>query len=184
MSNLLFCKQNLSILLLIDAQEKLFNAMPEAAREATLATWELLLDAAKALTIPIFYSEQYPQGLGETLPSLQARLLDLPRGHCADKTCFSAEALWTFPKERPQVVLLGLESHICVLQTALALRHQGKSVFVVEDAVLSRKEFNKNNAIARMRQAGVLVTSSESLLFEWLEDAKHPAFRDFSKRLR
>ncbi len=184
MSKLLFCKEKLSTLLLIDAQEKLLQAMPEGAQAATLATWELLLDAAKALTIPIFYSEQYPQGLGQTLPSLQARLLDLPRGHYCDKTCFSAETLWQLPKERPQVVLLGLESHICVLQTALALFNQGKSVFVVEDAVLSRKEFNKNNAITRMRQAGVIITSAESLLFEWLEDAKHPAFRDFSKRLR
>lgn len=184
MSKLLFCKENLSTLLLIDAQEKLFQAMPEAAREAALATWELLLDAAKALNVPIFYSEQYPQGLGETLPSLQARLLDLPTSQHCDKTCFSAEAIFQLPKDRPQVVLLGLESHICVLQTALALSSQGRSVFVVEDAVLSRKEFNKNNAIARMRQAGVIITSAESLLFEWLEDAKHPAFRAFSKRLR
>jgi nicotinamidase-related amidase len=184
MSKFLSTQASLANLLLIDAQEKLFNAMPEAERAAVLTVWELLLDAAKALAVPIFYSEQYPQGLGQTLPTLQGRLLDIGSGQYCDKTCFSAEHAFALPKVRPQVVLMGMESHICVLQTALAFLTQGKTVFVVEDGVLSRKVFNKNNAMARMRQAGVMITSAESVLFEWLEDAKHPEFRAFSKRLR
>jgi nicotinamidase-related amidase len=74
-----------------------------------------------------------------------------------------------------------MEAHICVLQTALALLAQGFQVFVVEDAICSRTQQNQDNALQRLRQAGVIITNTESVLFEWLSDAKHPEFRTLSK---
>ncbi|MFW5427315.1 MAG: isochorismatase family protein, partial [Methylophagaceae bacterium] len=82
---------------------------------------------------------------------------------------------------RRQVILTGMEAHICVLQTALALLAQGFEVFVVEDAICSRTQQNQDNALQRLRQAGVIITNTESVLFEWLSDAKHPKFRTLSK---
>jgi len=82
---------------------------------------------------------------------------------------------------RRQVILTGMEAHICVLQTALALLAQGFQVFVVEDAVCSRSQQNQDNAMQRLRQAGVIITNAESVLFEWLADAKHPQFKALSQ---
>jgi nicotinamidase-related amidase len=101
------------------------------------------------------------------------------------KTSFSCcEApgfLGTLDRERrPQVVLCGMEGHVCVLQTALELHELGWQVFVVEDAVCSRSPVHQGNALERMRQAGVIATNTESVLFEWLRDASHSQFRAVS----
>ena len=85
---------------------------------------------------------------------------------------------------RNQIILAGMEAHVCVLQTALDLHATGMQVFVVEDAVCSRRMRNKTNALARLRQAGVIVTNAESLLFEWLRDARHEHFKKISELIR
>ena len=83
-----------------------------------------------------------------------------------------------------QVIVTGIEAHVCVLQTALELHSQGKTVFVVEDAVCSRDEANRQNGLARLRQAGVIVTNTESVLFEWLRDARHEKFKEVTSLIK
>lgn len=170
-------------LVVIDVQQRLLSAMPEAARAPLIKQVGVLIQASNALDIPIAITEQYPKGLGPTEPELLA----LSTATSAiEKTCFScADADGFMSTLRAShcrsVILTGMEAHICVLQTALALQAQGFQVFVVEDAVSSRTLENKNNALQRLRQAGVIITNTESVLFEWLADAKHAEFRTLSK---
>jgi nicotinamidase-related amidase len=166
-----------SALVVIDIQERLASAM--AARERVVRAAAFLLDAATRLEIPILVTEQYPRGLGATVAELAAKL---PEG-CArrEKTAFSARAV--LPLARPQVVIAGMEAHVCVLQTALELAGAGYEVFVAEDAVCSRSEDNCRNALERLRASGVVVTNAESVVFEWLRDASHPQFRALSKMI-
>jgi nicotinamidase-related amidase len=132
--------------------------------------------------VPAIATEQYPRGLGPTDPAVAAAL---PEGTpLLDKTCFAcggdeAFRLALAAAERRQVVLAGMEAHVCVLQTALLL-HGDYQVFVVEDAVCSRNPDHHRNAMERLRQAGVTVTNTESVLFEWLRDAAHAQFKAVS----
>ena len=104
------------------------------------------------------------------------------------KTTFSCCAEPTFCRQltsdRPQIILAGMEAHICILQTALQLKEQGHQVFVVEDAIISRDSANKANAIARLREAGITITSTESVVFEWLGKAEGDAFKQISRLIR
>jgi nicotinamidase-related amidase len=100
---------------------------------------------------------------------------------CCGNDQFCATAL---EEERKQFILTGMETHVCVLQTAFELQQRGFQPFVVADAVCSRSGRNRRIALQRMREAGITVTSTESVLFEWLRDATHPQFRTISKMLR
>lgn len=167
-----------SALVVIDIQERLAAVMP--AREAVVRATGILLEAAARLDVPVLLTEQYPKGLGSTVPEVACKL---PGGSPRmEKTCFSACA--ALPLTRPQVVLAGMEAHVCVLQTALELAAAGREVFVVADAVCSRTEANSSNALARLRAAGVTITNTESVVFEWLRDASHEHFRALSKLIR
>jgi nicotinamidase-related amidase len=150
----------------------------------------ILAQAANMLAVPVIVTEQYPQGLGGTL---QAIIDHLTKHKAIEKTAFSAVAEPKFSqklhRDLPQIVLTGMEAHICVLQTALDLVQAGKQVFVVEDAVISRNNFNqiganKANAIARLRDAGCVITNVESVVFEWLSNANHAAFKAVSQLIR
>jgi nicotinamidase-related amidase len=169
-----------SLLVTIDIQERLVAAMPEAAASGVLHNAGILLQAAGRLGIPVLATAQYPKGLG---PMHEAVRAHLPAGTPVfDKTSFSCCAADAFmaavaASGRRQAVLMGMETHVCVLQTAAGLRHAGVEVFVVEDAVCSRTEANRQNGLARLRQAGIAVTNTESVLFEWLGDARHPDFK-------
>ena len=172
-----------SVFIMIDMQQGLISAMPNDVAIATVKNTQRLLTAATTLDIPIMVTEQYPQGLGATVTEL-AELIDSE--NVIEKTSFSCAKVRTFMKRlddmgRKQVVLAGMESHICVLQTALDFLAQGFHVYVVEDAICSRDSNNKANAIHRMRDLGVNVTNMESVLFEWLGDAAHPQFKALSK---
>jgi nicotinamidase-related amidase len=167
-----------SALVVIDVQERLASAM--AARASVVRAIGILLEAAARLDIPVFVTEQYPKGLGSTVPELATKLP--PGAARIEKTAFSACA--ALPLTRPQVVLAGMEAHVCVLQTALELVAAGRQVFVVGDAVCSRAEANYANALARLQDAGVMVTNTESVLFEWLRDAANEHFRSLSKLIR
>lgn len=177
------CEQQRSQLVIVDVQERLAAAMPADAMADVEHNIGILLTAANQLNIPTLHSEQYPKGLGPTLPGLQQQL-----NEPVEKTCFSCTAADDFATrldpQRPQVILCGIEAHICVLQTAIGLMEQGYQVFVVEDGVCSRQDSNKRNVLARLRQAGVQVSNTESVLFEWLRDASHPEFRSLSKLIR
>ncbi|WP_455379964.1 hydrolase [Acidihalobacter prosperus] len=177
------CRSNHSHLLLIDLQSKLLNAVPEVERRRTVHNAGILLRASQLLGIPMLVSEQYPRGLGSTDPQLSKLLTpDIP---VIEKTSFSCCNVPNYKNQlqsttRDQTVLAGIEAHICVLQTALDLAALGKQVFVVEDAICARDPMNKTNAVARLRQAGVIVTNTESVVFEWLNDASHPQFKSVS----
>jgi len=181
------CQADHSQLLIIDVQEKLAGAMPHDVLANVLRSHRILLQACRSLGIPVLHTEQYPQGLGHTHSDLTA-LLD-GQAPAFTKTCFSscaASGIETHlaDRTRNQVVITGMETHICVLQTCMQLLEQGKQVFVVQDGVCSRDKANYKNALARMRQAGAIITNRESVLFEWLVDASHPQFRELSKLIR
>jgi isochorismate hydrolase len=148
---------------------------------------KLLLRACELLNVPVTASEQYPAGLGPTEPSVAE---SLPASTWRiEKTCFSCFEADGFAdhvaaQKRDQVVLAGMEAHICVLQTAVHLKAAGYRVYVVEDAVCSRKLENYQNALERLRQSGIMVTSTESVVFEWLGDSRHAQFKTISQLLR
>jgi nicotinamidase-related amidase len=173
-----------SQLLVVDVQERLVPAMePERPFVAACAT---LLRAADALEIPAIASEQYPKGLGRTVPEL-ADLV--PQPHRYEKMEFSCYANMGIRQalagvNRSQVVLAGIEAHVCVLQTALNLTAAGNAVFVVTDATASRRPESREVAFRRMAGAGVTLVTLEMVLFEWLRSAADPEFRAVSKLIR
>jgi nicotinamidase-related amidase len=93
--------------------------------------------------------------------------------NCVDEPVFER----CLVKSRPQIFIMGMEAHICVLQTALSLLDKGKDVFIVEDAIVSRNILNKQNAINRLRQAGCIITTTESVVFEWIKSADNEVFK-------
>ena len=169
-----------SQLLVIDLQERLLPAIHEHERLLTNVIW--LIGAAQKVGVPVAAVEQYPKGLGRTVRKVRALL---PDGAIAPKVRFSAVAahcLSGLPgSDRAQIVLVGIETHVCLLQTALELMEEGKEVYVVADCVGSRRESDRELALARMRQEGARIVSREMVVFEWLGDAGTPLFRDVSK---
>jgi nicotinamidase-related amidase len=184
-ASLALCHARTSQLLVIDVQERLAAHMPESDLRRTIANVNRLIDTARLLEVPIILTEQYAKGLGPTVAQVRAHLPeDLP---ATEKTSFSCCSAAGFERElirdenRKQLVLVGMESHVCVLQTAAGLQHWGYQVFVVGDAVCSRDPENRRLALARMAQAGIQVLATESVAFEWLGDASHAQFRAVSR---
>ncbi len=182
----LLCQAEQSVLLVIDIQQRLASAMPDQALQAVIKHTGWLLQAAELLNIPVIRTEQYPKGLGETLDDVRQHIQQETR---LEKTCFSCCGASGFEQSlqqsgRKQIVIAGMESHVCVLQTAMELKVKGYAVFVVSDAVCSRDKHNHKNALRRMEQAGVVISNTESVLFEWLRDAQHPHFKAISKLVR
>ena len=174
-----------SQLLILDIQERLAGAMPEADMAQMLKVSQRLLEAAQLLGIPVLHTEQYPRGLGPTVQSLASAMNASPAHF--EKTsfsCCSATGFTERAKQRQQIIICGMETHVCVLQTALELHAQGKTVFVVEDGVISRDPEHKRNALRRMAAQGIIISNNESVLFEWLRDAKHEHFKTLSALLR
>jgi nicotinamidase-related amidase len=177
-------ERNQSLLLIVDIQEKLAPAIHDGA--AAIANNKRLLAAAEQLGVPVFVSEQYVRGLGPTVAELQALLAGAER---FEKTHFSCtrepgvlERLAT--RGRRQIIVTGMETHVCVLQTALGLLAAGYAVFLVEDAASSRTPQNRAAAIARLRAAGAGIVTTEMVLFEWLERAATDAFRSLMPLIR
>ena len=187
MTTPLLCQSALSQLLIIDVQERLAHTMGEEVLAKLVRNTSILLEAAAALAIPVLRTEQYPKGLGPTLPEIIAKLP--PDQTAYEKTCFSScgaagiEPLLNHAA-RPQMIITGMEAHICVLQSAIQLQQRGTQVFVVQDAVCSRSKKHYKNALARMQQAGIIISNTESVLFEWLGDSSHPQFKSLSKLIR
>jgi len=176
-------KPESSVLVVIDIQQRLVDAMPDDAAGRVTANSLRLIQAANTLAIPVMVTEQYPKGLGTTVPELKELLTDTI---AIEKTCFSCMQSTEFNQqmrqaERKQVILVGMESHICILQTAIDLHAEGYQVYVVEDAVSSRTQKNQDNAMRRLSVAGMSISNTESVIFEWLGDAKHPHFKTLSK---
>ena len=169
-----------SQLLVIDLQEKMMPAIADG--ETVLGHCRWLIEAAQKVGVPVAATEQYPKGLGHLVA--EVRELLSPES-IATKTRFSAVAaqcLANLPgSDRAQIVVIGVEAHVCVLHTALDLYQEGKEVFVVADCVGSRTPDNRDLALSRMRQEGVRVVSREMVVFEWLGEAGTPLFRSVNK---
>jgi nicotinamidase-related amidase len=183
----LLCRAEDSQLLIIDVQTKLGSVMPGKVLARVVQNTNLLLEAAKLLNVPVLATEQYPRGLGPLVAAVGEALA--PATPRFEKTCFScvaAEGLLSAVRAagRRQLVLTGMEAHICVLQSAIELLDEGFKVFVIEDAICSRKLENYQNALVRLQQCGVFVVSAESVVFEWLRDAKHEHFKTIWALLR
>ncbi len=169
-----------SQLLAIDLQEKMLPAV--WGHGELLRDCEWMVRVAQKIGVPVAAIEQYPKGLGPVVAAIRDLL---PDGAVAAKTRFSsvsAKCLADLPgSDRAQVVIVGIEAHVCVLQTALDLYHEGKEVYVVADCIGSRHEYDRDLAIARMRQEGVRIVSREMVAFEWLGEADTPLFRSMVK---
>lgn len=170
-----------SFVLLIDIQERLAPAIEQGEEVIDRNHW--LLSIANELSVPVVATEQYPKGLGHTVPALQPALV---HALVMQKTHFSAFAEADIADKlknlnRPQVILTGTETHVCVLQTALDMQSAGFQVFVVADAVGSRLAASKALALQRMRDAGCIVVSGEMVAFEWLQQSATDEFRHISK---
>jgi nicotinamidase-related amidase len=172
-----------SRLLIVDVQEKLVPMIANYQR--MLGNCRRLIQGAKILGVPAFATEQYPKGLGHTVAPLAELLGSVP-----DKLRFScAEVLdWGMATEqtdnRFQVVVAGIESHVCVLQTVLDFLASGFQVFVPADAISSRGEFDWKIALDRMSSGGAVITTTESVLFEWCEKSGTPEFKQISQLIK
>lgn len=173
-----------SFLVLIDFQEGLLASVDDGA--GALRQAERLFRAAELLGVPVAATEQYPKGLGPTVPSLHSLLRPERIIQKLTFTACGATNLLDQLREanRRQVVLTGLETHICVEQTALDLLAAGFEVFVVADAVSSRRPLDRQIAFELLRQSGAVVTTAESAIFEWLQHAADPKFKDVLKLVR
>ncbi len=173
-----------SLLFIVDIQERLAPAV--AGADAVIDRARILVEAANRLGVPVVASEQYPQGLGHT----DQRLRSLLEGALTlSKVAFSAAgdpeiARRVAAQGRDQIVIAGMEAHVCVLQTALAYRDTGREVAVVADAVGSRLPERKALALERMRGHGIELVDSEMVLFEWLGAAGTPEFKELSQLIR
>jgi nicotinamidase-related amidase len=167
-----------SALLVIDVQEKLVEILPDRKR----IVWNIrrLLDAAKTLGVAIAGTEQYPDRLSPTVPELKERI-----GTAPDKLCFSAgvrgEIFERWKNEgRYRVLVCGIETHVCVLQTALDMAAAGFETYVAVDAVGARYSVDHDTALRRMESAGVILTTTETAFFEWCRTAEAPEFKAIS----
>ena len=170
-----------SILLLIDVQEKLTPHVLDSADLIARCDW--LLKLAQRLEVPILASEQYPKGLGPTIPQL---ISYFPKGDAVEKIHFSCMEEPNYTQRlrqsnRNQLVLIGIEAHVCVMQTALQMKSLDMDVFVVVDAVSSRSPMDLKFGLKRMKQEGIQLVTSEMVFFEWIRQAGTPEFKALSK---
>ena len=170
--------------LVIDIQERLFPVMHE--REELLTRVLILLEGLKLLEIPVLVSEQYPKGLG---PTLQKVLDVLGPNISVEKISFSCCGEPDFlsqlnQRDRKQVIICGIEAHVCVLQTVIDLVEMGFTPVVVADCISSRNPDDKKVAVERMRSEGAVITTCESLLFELTRVAGTPQFKQISRLVK
>lgn len=168
---------NEAVFVIIDIQEKLVRMLKDnsCAKKA-----EILAKTAFVLKMPVVITEQYPKGLGFTLNEISSLL---PNAIVLEKTTFSAfdmpefkDALKNYSKK--QIIIMGIETHICVLQTVIDLINNGYEVFIVEDACASRDIKNKETALRRLIHFGAQIVTSEMVIFELLKSSKHPNFKE------
>ena len=173
-------------LIVIDIQEKLLP--PIFQKERLVRNAQLLIRLAGILKIPTLLSTQYSKGLGNTVPEIASLLPDVQPVEKLDFSCFGSEvfcsALKRVPGNRNTVLLCGMETHICVAQTALAALREGYLVHVAANAVGSRTELNWQIGLDRMRAAGAVISSTEMIIYEVLGSSGSPEFKDMLKHLK
>lgn len=174
------------VLIVVDIQEKLLP--PISQKEQLLRNTQLLIRLAGILQIPVIVTTQYAKGLGQTAPEIASLL---PQLQPIDKqmfSCFGSDefcrTLKRLPGNRNTVLLCGMETHICVMQTALAALREGYVVHVASDAVGSRTEWNWKIGLERMRAAGAVISSTEMAIYELLRSSNTPAFKEILGHLK
>jgi len=175
-------KADQSCLLIVDVQEKLIKAIHEPQTVIDNCAW--LIQVAAAMQVPILVSEQYPRGLGSTVEKIKQLVQPEWTMEKVHFSCVAENACKQRIEDisRSQIVVAGIETHVCVLQTAINLLSLEKEVFIVADAVSSRRLADKELAIARMRSVGIQIVSKEMVLFEWVHQAATPLFKQLSKQ--
>lgn len=173
-----------SLVLIIDIQDRLVAALD---KDVIVANAVKVASAAKLLSIPVLLTEQYPKGLGHTVPQLQQALPE--NSEVVEKTFFNAlledgmlDKIKSYGKK--QIVIFGIETHICVHQTASALVEAGFEVYVIKDACASRSKYEFKQGIDAMQANGVKVSCVEIALFEWLKGAKNPKFKEVQSLIK
>ncbi|MEM6497431.1 MAG: hydrolase [Pseudomonadota bacterium] len=166
-----------SCLVVIDMQERLVPAMQAPAR--TLKNTRLLMTTAEELGIPIMMTEQYPQGLGRTVPEIRNASASAAVFEKMHFSCLEAKEFASAFRahNRKQVIITGMEAHICVMQTAAQLMEEGYQVFVVTDATSSRTLESEKACLDRLQATGAGIVTTEMVVFEWLSKAGTPAFK-------
>lgn len=173
-----------SLIMMIDIQDKLVKMVQT---ESIIHKNQIIATISKELELPVILTEQYPQGLGDTIDEVKSKLHENTRIY--EKKCFSAleeENLCNTIKDykRTQIILSGIETHICVLQTALDLLENGYQVFILKDACASRNKEEHNLALERLKQNGAIIISTEMFLFELLKKSSHPKFKELQKLIK
>lgn len=182
MSNVLNIED--SLLIIVDIQERLVSALD---KDVVVKRAAALTEAAKILSVPILVTEQYPQGLGQTVPQVKQHFTEITKTF--EKTTFSilkeaeiSDAIKNYGKK--QIVICGIETHICVHQTTADLLDEGYEVYVVKDACASRNKYEFKQGVERMQENGAKITCLEIVLFEWLKSAKHPNFKEIQALIK
>lgn len=172
-------------LLIVDMQEKLFPLVEHPCE--VLDKGLKLIKGCQLLQLPIVISEQYPKGLGATIEAIKEAVG--PEVHPLPKTTFSCLKDSAFENAvkkigRTQWILMGIEAHVCVLQTARSLIQAGNEVIIANDAISSRSIYDFSTAIAELRDMGARITSTETILFDLIKDAAHSQFKAFSALIK
>mgnify|MGYP000075105597 CR=1 FL=1 len=172
-----------SIVLVIDIQDKLLAKIPTASELITNASF--LLDVANELKVPVEATEQYPKGVGPTNAEIAKRLKSNLPAKTSFSCCGAAEIFEELTRQgRPNVILIGMETHVCVMQSALDLLGQSFRPWLVVDALAARYSIDHDIALRRLEKAGAVLTTVEAVAFEWLGDSTHPQFKTVSQLIQ
>lgn len=176
-------KKEDSLMIVIDIQDRLIKAMSKGDR--VLKNTNILLESLRAMDIPVIVTEQYPKGLGHTVEDISNIHKDL---EVFDKNSFTGciEGVNKRLEElgRKKVIIVGMEAHVCVLQTCRDLLSQGYDVHIVRDGVTSRTEENYENALGMMQDMGAVISNTETILFDLLKKAGSDEFKLVSKLIK
>ena len=173
-------------LVVVDIQEKLLP--PISNKDALVKNSQLLIRLAKILSLPVIVTSQYSKGLGSTVPEIASLLSDVSAIDKMEFGCFGSDSfrakLKSLPGNRNTLLLCGMESHICVMQTALGALNEGYLVHVASDAVGSRAEWNWQIGLERMKSAGAVISSTEMMMYELLRCSGTPEFKELLQYLK
>lgn len=173
-----------SILLIVDIQENLF---PKIRNHEIIKKNSIILSKTfELLNLPIYLTEQYPNGLGKTINSLAKELKTISYFEKSSFSC-AAESLLVQSlqnQKRNQILILGIETHICILQSVFDLRQKGFELFVIQDAVGSRNQNDHNSALKRFSKFDINICTTEMAVFELLRNSKHPKFKEISQLVK
>jgi len=177
-----FINRDDTFILMVDIQDRLFQAMSSEVQQSLNKNCSILLSSANEMKIPVIVSEQYRKGLGETITELKPHITGAENYEKLFFDCTKDEALYKGIEKtgKKTVIISGIEAHICVFQTGLSLLDKGYRVVIASDAAGSRLEENKSRALAMLENAGALIYPTETIVFMLLEKAGTPEFKALS----